>query len=787
MPPSRRAALALGLLSAGALCFEVALLRLYAVQQFYHFAFLVISLAVLGTAAGGTALALRTRPALPAGLAVGFAAAVLLAYATLNVLPFDSYAVAWDRRQVVILALYFGSASLPFFFHGWFTGAALAAAGSAPGRAYAANLVGAAAGPPIALLATATLRLESAVALASAAGLLSAALLVQRRPTRALALGLALALGVLALRPPEALMLRISPNKALAQAVHYPGAVLTAMRDGIAARLEVVESEGVHNFPGLSLNYSGPLPMQAGFYLDGDGPLPATALDPAGAAARQLASSMPGGLAYLLRPDARALVLDPGAGLNAALALAAGADQVEVPIDEPLLLEMLRGPYAPFTFYLAQEPRLHWLPTTSRGALARGGTYAGIEFALTAPFRPVASGAFSLSEEYDLTVEAMAAALQRLSDDGLLVLTRWLTTPPAESLRAWSTLLAAMGRSGVTDARLQLVAYRSLRTSTVLVSAQPWTAAELASIRRFLDRNGFDAIALPDLSSADLNRFNQIPDDPYPALFRGLLEDPQQLQRTFPYQVAPTSDDRPFFFYFFRWRQTPEVLAGFGQIWQPFGGSGYLVLLALLALMLALAALLCLAPALSRRVRGRLSFTGGLYFACLAAGFMFVELSLLQRFSLPFERPPLAFAVVLSLILLASGIGSRMSDRVRTDRSLLFLGGMVLGGAFVLPAVVSGALSGTLAARLAASIIILFPLGFLMGIPFPTGVRWFTAGEPGRVGWAWSINGAASAVAGVLGAMLAIDLGLRALMILGGLAYLAAWLALRRSRIAVPS
>jgi hypothetical protein len=777
---SRRATVALGLLSAGALCFEVALLRLYAVQQFYHFAFLIISLAVLGTAAGGTALALRSRPAAPAGLAVGFATAVLLAYATLNLLPFDSYAVAWDRRQVAVLGLYFGSAALPFFFHGWFTGAALAAAGSSPGKAYAANLLGAAAGPPIALLATATLRLESAVALSSAAGLVSAGLLIERRSPRMLAYGLALALGVLALRPPEGLRLRLSPNKAVAQAELYPQAEVTVFRDGVSARLEVVESDGVHNFPGLSLNYSGPLPAQAGFYLDGDGPLAATALDPAGAVARQLAQSMPAGLAYELRPGARALVLDPGAGLQVALALAAGAAEVHAPVDEPLLLEALQGPYSDFTFHLAEEARLRWLPTNSRGALAGHARYDVIDFALTDPFRPVASGAFSLSEDYGLTVEAMAAALRHLSGDGVLVLTRWLTTPPAESLRAWSTLLAAMDRSGVQDASARIVVYRSLRTSTVLVSSRPWTEAELAVVRRFLDRNGFDPITLPDLSSADLNRFNRIPDDPYPALFRGLLDDPQDLQRTFPYQIAPTSDDRPFFFHFFRWQQTPEVLTTFGQTWQPFGGSGYLVLLALLALMLVLAALLCLAPSLSRQVRGRLSLTGGLYFACLGAGFMFIELSLLQRFTLPLERASLAFTVVLSVLLLASGIGSRLSDRVRTDRTALLLGGVALGWAFVVPAIIPLTLDWSFAARLTISILVLFPLGFLMGIPFPVGLRWFTAGEPGRVGWAWSVNGAASAVAGVLGAMIAIDLGLRALMLLGGLAYLAGWVALRR-------
>jgi hypothetical protein len=771
---------ALGLLSAGALCFEVALLRLYAVQQFYHFAFLVISLAVLGTAAGGTALALRRHPPQPAALAGGFACAVVLAYLTLNLLPFDSYAVAWDRRQLAILALYFGSAALPFFFHGWFTGSLLAAAGATPGRAYAANLIGAAAGPPLALLTTAALQLESAVAVSAAAGMVGAGLLAERRSARGIAFAFALVACVIALAPPEPLQLRLSPNKPLAQARLYPDAVVTAHRDGISSRLDVVESQGVHVFPGLSLAYADLVPPQTGFYLDGDGPLPVTSLDPGVAAAGELARSMPAGLAYELRPGARALVLDAGAGLGAALARAAGAEEVDVPTDEPLVLELLRGTYASYTFHLADQSGIRWLPSTSRAALAGGGAYDVVEFALSDPFRPAASGAYSLTEDYNLTVEAMAAALQRLSPDGILVLTRWLTTPPAESLRAWSTVLAAMDREEIEDPGSRIAAYRTLRTSTVLVSARPWSQDERATIRRYLERNAFDPIALPDLAAAEVNRFNRMPEDLYPGLFRALIEDRSALERSYAYQIRPATDDRPFFFHFFRWEQTPEVLAAIGRTWQPFGGSGYLVLLALLVLMLILALLLALSPALSRRARGHLSLRGGLYFVCLGAGFMFIELSFLQRLSLPLERPALAFAVVVSTLLLASAIGSRLSDRIRRPDSVLLLSLVGMLAAAVLPAMVPRMIILDPVARAIAAILILAPVGILMGIPFPLGLRAFAAGDSGRVGWAWSVNGAASGVAGVLAAMIAIDLGLTVLMAVGGLTYLAAWLALRR-------
>jgi hypothetical protein len=778
---SRRTALALGLLSAGALCFEVTLLRLYAVQQFYHFAFLVISLAVLGTAAGGTALALRTALLAPARLAAAFTASILLAYTFLNLSPFDSYAIAWDRRQIAVLGLYFGSAALPFFFHGWFTGAALAAAGALPGRAYAANLAGAGAGPLLALVITTTIRLEAAVLVSAAAGMASAALLVPARGARLAAWSAVILLSTLAIRPPEVLSLRLSPNKPLAQARLYPQAQVTLVRDGLSARLEIVESAGVHSFPGLSLSFAGTLPSQVGLFIDGDGPLAATSLDPTDPASQELAHAMPSGIAFALRPGARSLILRPGAGLEPGLALASGAASVDVPLDEPLVIEALSGPYNSFTLNFFDDPRLGLLPATSRGALSTGGReYDVIDFALSDPFRPAASGAFSLSESYDLTSEAMAAAFSHLGSEGVLVMTRWLTTPPAESLRAWSTLLEGMRAADIDDPQDRLAAFRGIRTSTVLAAVRPWTANELDEIRRFLGDNGFDPIYLPGLQAEEMNRFNRIPDDPYPDLFQRLLDDPQPLWREYPFRIDPPTDDRPFFFHFFRWRQTPEVLAAFGRTWQPFGGSGYLVLLALLILMILLAAILVVIPAVSRSVGEKLPTRGWWYFACVGVGFVLIEVSLLARFALPLERPSLAFAVVVSTLLLSSGAGSLLSNRIPVRQELIALGLFVVGLSVALPYLIRPALAWDYALRVVWAVLLLAPVGLLMGIPFPAGLRQFASGTPSQVGTAWAVNGALSGVAGVAGALLMLDVGLSAVMAIGGLAYLAAWLALRK-------
>lgn len=773
---SFRPAVALFLLSAGALCFEVALLRLYAIQQFYHFAFLVVSLAVLGTAAGGTALALRSRPASPARLAVATSISIVLAYGLLNAFPFDSYAVAWDRRQVLILILYFGSAGLPFFFAGWFTGAALAAAGDAPGPTYAASLIGSAAGPLLALLATTLGRLESAILIAAATGLASAAWLSEPKAMRwTAALGSLLLIG-LAVQPPPWLHLQLSPNKALAQARTYPGARVAVFRESMSARLEILESAGVHSYPGLSLGYTGDLPAQAGIFLDGDGPWPATALDPDGPTSRDLADALPIGIGCALRPGAEVLVVRSAAGFDAALAVGCGAKSVTLPIDEPLVADALLASYRDYTHSVLEHPRVRWLASNSRSALERTDqSYEIVRFALSDPFRPVASGAFSLTETDDLTLEAFGAAIRRLRPGGLLLVDRWLTTPPAESLRAWTTAVTALRRQGLEPAE-RVIAFRTLRTSTLIASLDPWTQAELQTVRVFLERNGFDPIYWPRLQSEETNRFIRIPNDPYPDLFHQLLADPDGLIESYPFRVEPATDDRPFFFHFFRWEQTSEALAALGRTWQPFGGSGYLVLLALLLLVIALAGGLLAAAARSRRGRGRLPGDGWIFFGAIGGGFLLVEVSMLQRLTLPLERPTAAFIFVVTTLLLASGVGSRLSDRWPTRPILFALAAMAVALAILLRALLPQILGWPIAGRALLALVFLVPLGLLMGAPFPAGIRRYAAGDRAAVGLAWAVNGAASGVAGVLSSMVMLDLGLTASLILGGLAYLIAGL-----------
>ncbi len=769
------------LISAGSLVYEISLTRIFAVQQFHHFAFLVVGMAVMGIAASGFLITIRPSPPPASTLALGYCGSVLLAYLIINLLPFDSYSIAWDRQQIWILLLYFLTSGGPFLFTGWAVGAALASSSGESHRLYGASMIGSSAGCLLALVGMEWLGGEGAIGLSIALGLFAAAVFSARFPVRASLLALGSLTLVFFILTPHWLRVRLSPYKPLSIIELVPDAELTYSRWSASSRVDIIESRSIHVFPGLSLSASGELPVQAGLFVDGEGPQPITRLSPDEPASHNLAYHMPSALAYILRQDKPALVLNPGAGLSPLLALTSGAGQVTIPTDNPLVTEVLESTILGYGQGLYSHPSLTVSPRSSRGLLSLPDKrYAVIEFALSDSFHPVTSGAFSLSENFLLTKDSVIQAWSRLSDDGLLVITRWVETPPSESARAWSMLIAALRETGVSDIQSQTIAFRGMRTATMIACQRPFTDDELAVVRNFLQENGFDALVLPNLQADDVNRFNVLPEPVYHQLYTNLLENHETTIRDYPFNLTPPRDTQPYFFHFFRWRQTSDVLATLGKIWQPFGGSGYFVLLGLLVLMLLLAIPLVLAPLYILRRRSVAAVSRAsmlLYFGSLGAGYLLIEIPLIQSLGLPLDQPALALATVLFILLLASGLGSLLSPRLSLRPALLVLVLTISLLTVALPAFSQWILPLPLNARIALSIVLLFPLGLLMGVPFASGLAHLEIKSSQLIPWAWAINGALSGVSGVLAAMISLSMGFQATLFAGGLMYLVAWFA----------
>ena len=786
------------LVSAATLLFELTLTRLFAVTQWYHFAFLSVSVALLGLGASGTWLALHP-PNTPTGLtwsteeqkrlhlvrlsrcACLLALGILVAYLAINHVPFDSYRIAWERRQLLYLALYYTALVVPFFLAGVCVGLPLAAWPQRAGELYAANLAGSAVGSLGMLALVPALGGTGAVVSASFLAVLAAGLWGHAsrwsRQVRSFYLALAVLLLVSMLRPPPWFALRLSPYKTLSTALRYPQARLTFSRWNAFSRVDVVESAGIHAAPGLSLGFTGQIPRQLGLTVDGGNLSPITCLMSRDDEA--FLKYLPTALPFVLRPGARVLLIDPRAGLDLWVALYGGASSVVAVESNPLVVSAVReqqtlcgpSPYA--------DPRVTLVTEEVRGYLQRSAQrFDVVLLSLSDTYQPVVSGAYGLSENYAYTLEAAAQYLQHLDEDGLLVVTRWVQSPPNEELRACALVAEALQRTAGGDPVTRVIAFRTWSTATILAKRTPFSSAELAAWKEFCAQRSFDLIYYDGMSPTEANRYNVLPNTAHFDGFRSILgaaDRPGFLQR-YPYEISPPSDDRPFFFHYFRWSQTGTILESLGKTWQPFGGSGFLILIVLLVLVVLLSVPLILLP-LAARGRPAALHRGLvlLYFACLGLGYLLVEMPLLQQFILFLDKPAYSFALVLFSLLLFSGLGSSLSERLSARRWLLVLAGVALAYPWFLARLFAVTIAWRLFARCVVAAISLAPLGFLLGLPLPLGIRVLRERAAQLVPWAWAVNGCASVVGSILAALGAVSFGFSRVLVAGALAYGLAW------------
>ena len=790
------------LLAAGTLLFEITLTRIFSIAQWYHFAFMAVGLALLGSGTSGSFLTLlrerlvrRRGEQLPADgalilCAVLFSLTALGGYAACNILPFDSFRLAWERVQLLYLAGYYLSLAFPFFWSGLAFALLLARSPEHTGRLYFANLSGSGVGALAAIGVLSLVSGERGVVTSALLGVgaalaFSLATRQRDRGWQAALTAVLLLCAALLIRPCPFLAIRMSPYKPRSQALRVPDAHLEGSWWNASSRVDVVTSSTIRSAPGLSLDYLQPLPPQKGLTIDGDNLQALTNAKPADA---EFVEHLPSALVYRLLQEPRVLIIEPGGGMEVLAALHYGAKRVVLVESNPLMLELIRGPYNDAVAGLYRHPQVELHAGRGRSYLrATSERFDLVELPLTDGYKAVSWGAYSLSEDYLCTVEAVADAYTRLTPRGFLLLSRWLQLPPSEETRAWALAVAALERAGVPHPEDHLLALRSFQTVLILIKKSTLTKAELVTARHFAGEMSYDLIHLPGIGPHDVNRHNVLPHPEYYRAFSAILspEGRGQFYREHLFDVRPTTDDHPFFFHYFKPAQIPTIVAAFGKSWQPFGGGGYLVLAVLLALVLVASALLILLPLYLRQAVSPSKASGGLwaraffYFAMLGLAYLLVEIPLLQYFILLLDQPTYAFSLVLCALLVASGAGSLLGERVRSAGVVWCVGPAVLLYALFLRRLPPLLLSWPLEWRVAASFPLLAPIGVLMGFPFPAGIRRLAWAAPEAIPWAWAVNGCASVVGSILATMVAVSFGFSWVLYLAAALYTLAATMLR--------
>ena len=783
MTPDRWTLTGIAAVSASLLMTELALTRIFSVTMYYHFAFLAISIALFGLSASGVFVYVMrrhlSRISTPALLTVGallHAAGTLISLALLVRIRVGlDYSPSNLRMMLAIYAL----ATLPFFSGGSVVSLAFARLGSRINVLYASDLLGAAAGCLVLIPLLNRLGAPGVVLMAAA---LSAGASVAFSPTarRRLVVACAVVLiGVpLTARLAGSTLFDVTVTKG-----HQGDEVLFSKWNSFSRIAVYNRAFGAWS---VSPTYKGA--VGDSLFMD---------IDSAAATPILKDSGNPTDTDYLRyeltalgyhlaeRPEGfRALVIGPGGGRDLVSALKFGATHVDgVEINPIIARDVMLDRFREFSGGVYAHPNVTVHIDDGRSFVRRSSDkYDVIQASLVDTWAATAAGAYTLTENSLYTAEAFGDYIDHLTDDGLLTITRWVF----DGLRLVSLAQQACEARGF-DAADRLAVVRHDTVITLLLKKTPFTSEESLRLSRLADDLGFAVLYAPGVTpslgpwdesiemqwtggtAADYARLIQAPDR------QAFVED-------YPVDISPTTDDRPFYFHTTRIRDQFNVAFGRSMLF----GNGLSALLTLMGISAALVLLFIVGPLVVSE-RPQPGWPGWLaYFGALGAGFMLLEVALLQRFVLLLGHPVYSLTVTLFSLLLGTGLGSLISRRVApervkavTTRALVGVFALAMASIALLPFVIDVAIPWPLPVRITVAAAILIPAGVLLGIPLPGGMRLVAEGRPDIIPWGWGMNGAFSVVGATLAVFIAMNWGFSATLLIAGLVYGAAAQTLR--------
>lgn len=770
--------------SAAVLGFEISLMRMLLVASWHHFAFLVISVVLLGFGASGTALFLLRSWVVPRGetvlfvLALTTAAAIPICSAIAQHVPIEARflpAMLW--QQVGYWMLYWAVLTIPFFLGAAAIGLSLMLAGERVGTVYGANLIGSAAG---ALLAPVLMSIMPAAWLPLAMGglaLLGAAGVRPASATKrmvAITMCAALVVGCVWLDPPH---VRVDPYKdqAYMQRLMDQGSVQRIGRAiGPRAVVEAYRGDVLHDLPFLGV---GVLPPPMSVIL-ADGHKVGSVLDVDRAARAEVMDQTLTAIPYaLVAREPRVALLGETGGTNIWLAARHRASSIHVVQPDENLVDLLRGPLhehggavwdLPGVRSHIAEPR-HFIEHTN-------AKFDLIQLVTLQTLAAGSGGMGGLAQDHLITVQGITACLRQLRADGLLAVTRGIQTPPRDNLKLLATFVEALRRIEIESPAKHIVIVRDYLAVCTMVKASPWQPHEIEQLRALCRDRQLTPVWFDGVQPQELNQPDALPQPPdgigdwYHFAARQLFSsDADQFINEWAFDIRPPTDDRPFFLDFSKLASIGAQRDAYGALWLTRAELAFLFVLAatlIIGIVSAVATVIPL-PLLPADTGGRRGGRGAtvIYFSCLGLGYLLLEIVCLSHLTYLIGDPVRAAAVTICGFLLFSGLGSMTTQRIRHDRAralrriIIVLVALGIGEVFALRQLAPAAGSLPVLGRCAVGLIMIAPLGYVMGFPMPMGLGRLNRAAPGLIPWAWGTNGFASVLAAPLATVLAMSWG----------------------------
>ncbi len=768
--------ISIGLLSTSMIAFQLSLMQYLSIVQWHHFAYMIIGIALLGFGAAGTFLAIfkkRLVANLPFSLPLlisisGISMPLSVWLSGQPIFRFDTYLLFVEQSELWKLLLFELLFFVPFFSCALAIGIVFIKFTDKIGQLYFSNLAGSGLGG---ILIIGLFWLFNPALIPVITGLLailaSFVLLVGHRNPWLIKLNIITLAGCLILAFTDPLNLNISQYKGLSRSLDLPETSVKRSENSPFGWVQYVSSNVIRYAPGLSLSYTGDVPVVDLIFnnADGAGAVLSTPKD------SEILDFTTSGAALAIKIPEKVLVL--GAGTGVITHYFSQHDNLQIDHVEPNpIVNKFSSDASKFlgnvTVY-SMDAR-YFLSNSQE-------TYDIISLPDIGEFGGSA-GLNAIQENYLLTIDSFSSMYDSLDKDGILTVTVWIDYPYRNPLKLTATFIETLAEKGIDNPGNHLAAIRSWNTITYLLKREEFNPAEIAKLEGFSNRLSFDPLLLPGLADLERNNNNFLEDENLFRMTDSLITGTRtKVYTNYDFNLKPATDDRPYFSQFLKWKNFRHLQDLFGDQSASFFELGYLILVITFIQSLFLAVFLIILPLifLRRKVNNKLWVL--LYFSGIGIGFMFVEIVMIQRFILFLGNPVYSVAAVICFMLVASGIGSWYSSRLKTrlysiQRITFLIFVIIAVYAFGLPAILNTGMRFSLGIKILYVLILIGIPSFFMGMPFPLGLKYLSENNAKAVPWAWGINGCLSVISASLATIFAIEAGFSIITFLGAAAYL---------------
>jgi hypothetical protein len=744
---------------------EIAITRIFSAAIWYHFAFVAVSVALIGLGSSGLLVHYRLKK-----LKDNWAhdLSIVSSIGISIILPITLYIMHQLASQVTYLPLFMFLFSIPFFFVGVVISAAFSAFAQKAGRLYAFDLIGASVGSLSVVLFLSILGGEGAVLLvgivaAVCATIFSITIKNKKKTIVSLAF-VVFAISLLGMHETTQIFsIPTDPtaNKDLPIFLkENPGSHIVKTQWNSFSRIDVVEGISGNCIPSRDTRNPSQCADEgliAKIFIDGGAGTNIISWDGAPESRRELSSWMQY-LPFKMMDDPKVLIIGSGGGRDVIAAIASGSKDITTVEINPIIFQTVRS-YGDRAGNLYDHEYVNSNVDEGRSFVSKSQEIFDIVYIpFVDTWASVSSGGLGVSENFLYTKEGFQEYYDHLSDDGKIVSVRWLIDSP----RFVTTFMQLLENNGVPlkDVYKHIVLVSSESTTQdpsvtmAMVSKSPFTDSEISFLYDTFLEKGYKPILVP----------GKVMLEPYPSLFEGNVSF-EEFYSLYDTKIYPVTDDNPFFLSFEK--PIPKILEVLLYI-----------SIIIVGIFLVIPFIWLRSPS-EKKSDLRISNVV-IYFAALGSGFILIELALLQKLILLLGNPTTTFAILLFTMLLSSGIGSLISTKIikREIRNITFIiaGIIIIGFLYVLivPDIIYSVIAENFVTKIAVSIGLLFPIGFLMGIPLPTGMRVLKSHLSNHIPWMWAINGAFSVFGAVLSVVLGIMFGASYAMFLGIVIYLSA-------------